>query len=237
MALTGACPGTVLVQVALGIRPAQWTLLGGLLGGLAFILVSDRLRRVPAETVMEQEHTVMQRLKIPDEGAVLGYEVLLIAAIAGIDRLGLSRHGQRFWLDPVTGGMLIGVAQASSVLLLKKTLGISSAYSELAGHVKSILKGQRLGGSFGNICFACGVIFGARLASHRIPVVVENGPSVGSLTAILGGFCSIFGARLAGGCTSGHGISGMSTLSISSFVTVMGIFGGGVAFTRLLEMV
>ena len=53
--------------------------------------------------------------------------------------------------------------------------------------------------------------------------------------ALLGGFASIFGARMAGGCTSGHGISGMSTLSVSSFVTMAAMFGGGIVARILLD--
>lgn len=45
----------------------------------------------------------------------------------------------------------------------------------------------------------------------------------------------VFGARLAGGCTSGHGISGMSTLSISSIVTVASIFSGGIALALMMR--
>ena len=44
----------------------------------------------------------------------------------------------------------------------------------------------------------------------------------------------IFGARLAGGCTSGHGISGMSTFSISSIITVMAMLSGGILTARVL---
>jgi uncharacterized membrane protein YedE/YeeE len=45
----------------------------------------------------------------------------------------------------------------------------------------------------------------------------------------------VFGARLAGGGTSGHGITGMSQLSISSFITVAAMFGGGMAFNFLIN--
>lgn len=68
-----------------------------------------------------------------------------------------------------------------------------------------------------------------------MPIPVPGGDlpiSVGR--AILGGVSMVFGARMAGGCTSGHGISGMSTLSVSSIVTVASIFAGGIGFTALL---
>jgi len=45
--------------------------------------------------------------------------------------------------------------------------------------------------------------------------------------SLLGGFMMIFGARLGGGCTSGHGITGITLLMNSSVVVVMGMFAGG----------
>jgi len=242
MALTGACPGTVLVQVALGMRTAGLVLVGSLLGGAGFVVLSPRIRRIGggqsavATDALVKEHTIMQRLKVQNETAVLGYEAMLVGMIAAVDRLGLSQDGRSFWVDPIVGGLMIGIAQASSVLLSKKTLGVSSAYSDLAGHLSSLVRGKGLSGGFGNIFFAGGVMVGARLASQRIPLVVESGPTVSVASALFGGFCSIFGARMAGGCTSGHGISGMSTLSVSSFVTVAGMFGGGIVFKHMLDM-
>lgn len=44
----------------------------------------------------------------------------------------------------------------------------------------------------------------------------------------LGGFLVIAGARVAGGCTCGHGVSGTSELSIESFVGAGAIFGGAI---------
>lgn len=48
---------------------------------------------------------------------------------------------------------------------------------------------------------------------------------------ILGGFMVGFGARYAGGCTSGHAISGLSNLQIPSLIAVVGFFIGGLLMT------
>jgi uncharacterized membrane protein YedE/YeeE len=50
----------------------------------------------------------------------------------------------------------------------------------------------------------------------------------------LGGFLVGFGARYAGGCTSGHAISGISNLQIPSMIAVLGFFIGGVIMTHFL---
>ena len=49
-----------------------------------------------------------------------------------------------------------------------------------------------------------------------------------------GGFLVGFGARWAGGCTSGHAITGLSQLQIPSFIAVIGFFVGGLIMTHLL---
>lgn len=56
----------------------------------------------------------------------------------------------------------------------------------------------------------------------------------GFLVLALGGFMVGFGARYAGGCTSGHAISGLSDLQIPSLVAVIGFFAGGLLMTHVL---
>jgi uncharacterized membrane protein YedE/YeeE len=43
-----------------------------------------------------------------------------------------------------------------------------------------------------------------------------------------------FGARLAGGCTSGHAIAGMSKLNATSLLAAMGFFAGGIVMVQML---
>lgn len=56
----------------------------------------------------------------------------------------------------------------------------------------------------------------------------------GFLVLLIGGLLIGFGARYAGGCTSGHAISGMSNLQLPSLVAVIGFFIGGLIMTHLL---
>ena len=51
---------------------------------------------------------------------------------------------------------------------------------------------------------------------------------------VIGGFLVGFGTRWAGGCTSGHAISGISNLQIPSLIAVVGFFIGGLIMTFLL---
>lgn len=55
----------------------------------------------------------------------------------------------------------------------------------------------------------------------------------GLLFLVGGGFFVGFGARWAGGCTSGHAISGLSNLQLPSLIAVIGFFAGGLIMTHL----
>ena len=56
----------------------------------------------------------------------------------------------------------------------------------------------------------------------------------GGLIIILGGMLVGFGTRWAGGCTSGHAISGISNLQWPSLIAAIGFFLGGLIMTHLL---
>lgn len=57
------------------------------------------------------------------------------------------------------------------------------------------------------------------------------GTLVGFVSMVVGGLLVGFGARMAGGCTSGHAITGMAELRASSLVAVLGFFAGGLTVT------
>ncbi len=57
---------------------------------------------------------------------------------------------------------------------------------------------------------------------------------IGALLILGGGFLVGFGARWAGGCTSGHAISGLADLQFPSLVAVAGFFAGGLLVVHVL---
>ena len=56
----------------------------------------------------------------------------------------------------------------------------------------------------------------------------------GFVSVILGGFLVGFGTAYAGGCTSGHAISGLADLQMSSLIAVVGFFAGGLLATYFI---
>lgn len=81
---------------------------------------------------------------------------------------------------------------------------------------------------------ALGVEHGPGLVPEEIYSFEALAKPSGWLIMVGGGFLVGFGARWAGGCTSGHAITGLANLQLPSLVAVVGFFAGGLAATHLL---
>jgi uncharacterized membrane protein YedE/YeeE len=138
-----------------------------------------------------------------------------------------------------------------------KPLGASTAYARLAGllgmavapkHTKSLkyYKDNRPAIDW-EVMVVVGAIAGALLAAWHgdeltgewLPAMWEARFGTDSFAwrmaaAVLGGMLMAFGARLAGGCTSGHGISGALQLSVGSWIALLCFFAGGIPTAMLL---
>jgi uncharacterized membrane protein YedE/YeeE len=79
---------------------------------------------------------------------------------------------------------------------------------------------------------------GITVDSGIVPSNIFNWESIlelrGFLFIVVGGFLVGFGTRYAGGCTSGHGLTGTSTLQWPSFVALAFFFAGGIFCTHVL---
>lgn len=93
-----------------------------------------------------------------------------------------------------------------------------------------------------NIMFVLGIVIGSFLASAFLS---SSAPSLlpphyhsvsGAIKLLLGGFLVGFGARYAGGCTSGHAIMGLSDLQPSSLVAVICFFLGGFLMLGIFQI-
>lgn len=159
--------------------------------------------------------------------------------------------------SPYLAGALIGVLSMFTFYFSDKPLGASTAFANVAGligrliaprHTESLnfYADKKASSIDWKIMLVIGVIAGAFLAAWSggeitgrwlPPMWVERfGESVWLRMAVgfLGGGLMAFGARMAGGCTSGHGISGAMQLSVSSWIAVLGFFIGGVSTAMLL---
>ncbi|NKF22565.1 YeeE/YedE family protein [Solimonas marina] len=114
------------------------------------------------------------------------------------------------WLLSLIGGLLIGLA--ATVLLLGS--GRIAGISGIAGG----LLFERGGDRGWRALFVVGLIAGAGLVALIKPGLAAAAPSVGVPWLIGAGLLVGFGTRLGSGCTSGHGICGISRMSPRSLI-------------------
>jgi uncharacterized membrane protein YedE/YeeE len=161
--------------------------------------------------------------------------------------------------SPYLVGALIGVLSMLTFYFSNKPLGASTAYARIAGMISASVAPQHTAAlKFyqdkkprvdWEVLLLIGVVVGALLAAwlgneltlRWLPPLWEErfGPSIGLRLAVAfaGGVLMAFGARLAGGCTSGHGISGAMQLSVGSWIAVVCFFAGGIAVAMLMYRV
>ena len=154
--------------------------------------------------------------------------------------------------NPYLVGALIGVLSILTFSLADKPIGMSTGVAQAGGACAIPVMGSEAvahntywakkavpAWDYGSI-FVLGTFIGALLSAlasrsfklESIPALWRErfGPSVGKrmVAAFLGGVVIIFGARLADGCTSGHGISGSLQLAVSSWTFFLVMFASGI---------
>ena len=129
----------------------------------------------------------------------------------------------------LAGGALIGVAAAGLLLLTGKTAGVS-------GIVDGVLRGEK--GEWGwKAAFVLGLVAGGLVLRFAMPeTLATSAPRALPLVAI-GGLLVGFGARLSGGCTSGHGVCGVARLSPRSFAATATFIAAGLLTVFLMRHV
>jgi len=121
----------------------------------------------------------------------------------------------------LTGGALIGLGVALLYAATGRLGGISTFFSSVWSYVLSTPFFQQEAfrtSRYWRTVFTLGLVLGGTLyAALGLPMVPTAVPA---WKMALGGVLVGFGARLGGGCTSGHGICGMASLSRGSFAVV-----------------
>lgn len=160
--------------------------------------------------------------------------------------------------SPYLAGVVIGLLQVPAFLLVETALSASSSYVTVGGLLASLADPgiaqidyvakhlSATGKNWWQVALVVGIAIGAygsmRLSgARRHPISPAWGRALASSTpatryavAFVGGFVMLFGARLADGCTSGHGLSGMAQLAVSSTIAVAAMFVGGIVTALLL---
>jgi len=164
---------------------------------------------------------------------------------------------QRVAWSPHLVGAGIGVLSWLVFFVVDKPLGMSTEVSKFAGWVAGLFVGmdavhENAYWAIKTPAFGYSTVFlvmtavGALLSSkmsgsfawESVPAVWHDhhGGSMGKrmIVAFLGGAVLLYGARMAGGCTSGHGISGTLQLAVSGWVFFAAMFAAGLVTARLV---
>ncbi len=127
------------------------------------------------------------------------------------------------WGLALAGGVLIGTAATILLYFNHRTCGISGMFHAMIGLHEPV--GER----WWRTAFVAGVIGGGMLVYSVEPGRFAAGPSSNVAYLIAAGLFTGVGTRMANGCTSGHGVCGISRLSGRSIVATLIYIGFGAA--------
>lgn len=153
--------------------------------------------------------------------------------------------------SPYLSGILIGILQVP-VFFIGGSIGTSGATANTVCSLINIFTGKAA-----SVCFTApkswwqlglviGIVLGAYVSrvlskhyrqaiSPAWEILLPNySPKKRLIYAFLGGILILFGARLADGCTSGNGISGIALMSAGSFIVIGCMFAAGIVTTLIL---
>jgi uncharacterized membrane protein YedE/YeeE len=158
--------------------------------------------------------------------------------------------------SPYVAGALSGLVIIVSVLWTGHFFGASTSFVRSAGMLGEAVGSERVSQleyflrylpKFDwQLLFVIGIFLGSLLSALTSDTFKWQGvpdmwaerfgtsPALRGVVAFIGGIVAMFGARLAGGCPSGHGLSGIIQLAVSGLIAMVFFFVGGIIMTRLI---
>jgi uncharacterized membrane protein YedE/YeeE len=131
----------------------------------------------------------------------------------------------------LAGGVVIGLATAVYLLGAGRIAGISGIVGGVLGALRGTAPWRAQGP---RLLFIAGLVL-APFAWRLVAPLPAARIGVGAGWIVAAGLLVGFGTRMANGCTSGHGVCGLSRLSLRSLVNVLAFMGAGVATVLLLR--
>lgn len=150
-----------------------------------------------------------------------------------------------YW-SPYVSGIIIGLLQIPIFLSLHASIGSSGSFHTVACSILPVFSGEDAVThcfpalkSWWQVGFVLGILIGAYISSKLSHMRRRNMSAIWSqvtgissfkkraLMAFMGGFIMVMGARIADGCTSGNGISGIALQSLGSMIVILSMFTAG----------
>jgi uncharacterized protein len=157
---------------------------------------------------------------------------------------------------PYAVGIGIGILSWFSFLISREPISCSTSFARTSGGIERLFRGKKveLKLYYQEIklvvdwqgMLVLGIVIGSLISAmlsgdfhwQWVPSMWASAfgisPVLRVVVALIGGVWLGFGARWAGGCTSGHGISGTLQLAVSSWISAICFFIGGILMTQFL---
>ncbi|MFM6989792.1 MAG: YeeE/YedE family protein [Rhodoferax sp.] len=131
----------------------------------------------------------------------------------------------------LTGGIVLGIASAIFILVNGRILGISGILGGLLP--------PKVGDTTWRLAFLLGFAAAPTVFHALVPAQYITAPRIdaSALMVVVAGLLVGIGTRYASGCTSGHGVCGLSRLSPRSLVATASFMGAGFAVVYVMRHV
>lgn len=263
LALAGACPSMVPSQVGAATTHSGYTIIGAIVGALFFEFTDPIIKPVMNRFCGPKLKLEYLDQFLGISYTICGLMLVCCAFAAAVlfevffpweeelyrpleDDCSLKHFWNCYAWPPAIAGVMVGILQIPVFLLMSNTLGSSTAYVAVCSAWVYLLPAnwrrpfdyaRRFAfptpDTHWQLFFVLFAMLGCFLTELRHGML-GTAESLSIAYSIVGGFLFIFGARMAGGCTAGHGVSGMALLSIHSIAAVAAMFGGGIATSYLI---
>lgn len=120
---------------------------------------------------------------------------------------------QQDWINALLGGSIIGISVSLMLLLNGRVTGISGIIAGVLSYKKGDVSWR--------LCFIAGLLGGGFAFRALNPPGSQSSWSLETWPMIIGGLLVGFGTILGSGCTSGHGVCGISRMSPRSITATL----------------
>ena len=131
-------------------------------------------------------------------------------------------------MNSILGGVLIGISVTMMLLFNGRVVGIS-------GIVANILKPTK-GDTLWRVMFIIGLLVGGVILRFTYPESFDQQTKTQTLDYVIAGVLVGFGTLLGNGCTSGHGVCGISRLSARSILSTITFITFGIIGVLLFKL-
>ncbi len=250
MAILGYCPGTLAISVGEGSVDALFGVIGGLLGGLVYTILLPSI-----SSILGPNYGAINLSSAMGGSSILFFILVLIIGVVFIAAaffINKKEESKDFkWLY---AGIALAILDV--IVFLNSTTGRPIGASTMFPYLADSLTGFTDNAYFEKIqkpgnweliflagSFLAGLLislikkdFSLKLIHKEWEKYHGDNATKRIIWSLIGGFVLIFGARMAGGCTSGHILSGGMQLAASSLLfavfTFVGILITGKLFYR-----